>query len=240
MDDIDLIDESLSTNMLYAEAIALESGMYDAIDNAIILIKKFISELRNKADKFISDVKSAIRRAALPAKLLVMKNELKNAKYKGNTTVKMVDYNKLNKYYAYMCEELTSYLKKPLLEQRYTSRERFQTEIEFINNKVDKFDTDMKDIMSKKITVPINTAISIVENELNGNTLSYKTFIKTLNEFDKLVADVDKLKRNSVIVSDDYLKQNHLNVFQRTLHRIGQKLSNWMSKIIRAVVFFFA
>lgn len=224
--------EDLLTNHYVTEAVkeSLWTKLKQFFTKIILSFKNFGKELQIKIEHTINEKQ-------IQKKLHDMHTQLKEHQSAGDRNVEMYDYWKIKSVFNEYHDELIKYAKK-FSKVKYTKTWQIEDDLDEFNKLLEKCNSELEILFSKKIKVNIKKALNFVEDEIRGKSEILTTINDVSREFKEIEQLADNLKIRMNILGADVIPK-HVGFIQRMVNSIGAFIRKWTIKIIMGIVFVF-
>lgn len=207
-----------------------------------VKVKEWFSDLIASFKTFQNNIKIKLRvsvtDAGLEVKLRMQKKKLESEKASGMKKIQTIDLIKYKDTYLKMTKQLWSYAKK-FERVRYKTVEQVDSDLEDFNILLNQFEEKLKKIEEKKIKVPIDTAITFVENEISGTSDVMQTINDSITMLEDMKSQAEILTNKRNILGVDVIPR-HISLIKRVANSITSFVRRHAAKFISTVVFLFA
>ena len=216
-----------------------EGAVYNVLDDILTFIQRIVNDLVSFGKKLKNDVDSLIQKKEVRAKLKKLKEELKEKTDEDVKKVSMIDVEEFIRYYNRYENKITKKI-NVLSRGNFKTKGKMEAVILDIENDLDEMNNVLQDTLEKRIVVPINKAISYVEDNLNGTNEVEKKFVETTHALKEISINAERVIKNSSLSSDEDLKKEYVAGIKKVTKKISNVFSKWFQKFVMSVVFFFA
>lgn len=216
-----------------------EGAVYNVLDDIFTFIQRIVNDLVSFGKKLKNDVDSLIQKKEVRAKLKKLKEELKEKTDEGVKKVSMIDVEEFIRYYNRYENKITKKI-NALSRGNFKTKGKMEAVILDIENDLDEMNDVLQDTLEKRIVVPINKAISYVEDNLNGSNEVEKKFVEATHALKEISINAERVIKNSSLSSDEDLKKEYVGGIKKVTKKISNVFSKWFQKFVMSVVFFFA
>ena len=201
-------------------------------------VKKFFAELILSFKKFTNMIIQKVNTVINSGLKKRLHAKLEMERKKGTRTIEIVDMEKYKNKYLDMVSDLWTYGKR-IERANYKTVEQIDHDLERFNSIVDKYEKELDEIASKKVTYRIDKAIKFIENEINGTSKVTATLDEAMHEFNNMKNAAELLETKRNILGQGIIPK-HVNIIKRISNRLSSFVRKHVVKFIRITVFLFA
>ena len=201
-------------------------------------VKKFFAELILSFKKFSNMIIQKVNTVINSGLKKRLHAKLEMERKKGTRTIEIVDMEKYKNKYLDMVSDLWNYGKR-IERANYRTVDQIDRDLERFNSIVDKYEKELDEIASKKVTYRIDKAIKFIENEINGTSKVTATLDEAMQEFNNMKNAAELLETKRNILGQGIIPK-HVNIIKRISNRLSSFVRKHVVKFIRITVFLFA
>ena len=221
-------DELITEGVLYSVTNKISEFFQKAVNTMIAFVKTF------KAD-----LESTIQKKDCRRKLKYLKKDLADKKESGVKFVEMPDYKAFIKYYDMYSGKMTKLLGK-ISDKKYKTRSSLDTAMNEFESCLYDMNTALEKTLKNRIKVPIKDAIIYVDQNLNGQSIIEKRFLKVVHDLKEIGIKNKKIFKNINVSEDKEVLQKKTSMIRTIVSKISSTVSKWFRKFVMTIVFFFA
>ena len=226
-------EESYSKNhyLTESEKKSLVFKTREFFNRLINAITTFMKNIKNKIDNFVRSNKIDIE-------LMKKKSYFKKKKKKGVTSVTSIDIVKYKETYLDEIKKLWKYVSR-IKEMKYKSIDQIENDLNKFKKIMEEYENKLDTIYDKKIEIPIDKAINIVNDEIHGKSTNFQTIQRCETELREMQIYIDSMENRFNSIGDEIIPKK-VNLLVRICTDISKFVKKHVSRIIGTIVFLFA